>query len=190
LQELWVAWFWSENQIGGLQMKLRMWGQVAVLAVGLCTSVFAQHGHAGGAGGSMGGGMGMGHGEGMGSTGSSDSGRGMTHSGAGSSMAQQSPDTALTKSPKLSSNLEKMLPAGMTAQQACSGFKNLGQCVAAIHVSHNLNIPFADLKSKVTGTGAESLGKAIENLKPDANAKSEAKKANKQADQDLNEAAS
>ncbi|HEX8924869.1 MAG TPA: hypothetical protein VF786_03705 [Terriglobales bacterium] len=177
-------------------MKKRMWGGVAILAVGLCTSVFAQHGHAGGAagsmsGGSMSGGMGtgMGHESSMGSTASSDT-RGMSHSSTASSMSQQSPDTALTKSPKLSSNLEKLLPTGMTAQQACSGFKNLGQCVAAIHVSHNLNIPFADLKSKMTGTGSESLGKAIQALQPAANAKSEAKKANKQAQQDLNQPAS
>ena len=103
------------------------------------------------------------------------------------SMATQSPDTALTKSPKLSSNLEKILPTGMTAQQACSGFKNLGQCVAAIHVSHNLDIPFADLKAKVTGSGSASLGKAIQTLKPTANAKAAAKKGKKQADEDLTE---
>ncbi len=73
----------------------------------------------------------------------------------------------------------------MTAQDACSGFKNLGQCVAAIHVSHNLDIPFTDVKSKMTGTGAESLGKAIKDLKPAVDAKAESKKAQKQADQDL-----
>jgi preprotein translocase subunit SecG len=170
-------------------MQMRLWGGVAIVAVGLCTSVFAQHGHAGGAGSSMGGGSGMGHGDSMGSS-TSGMERGMSHSSTGSSMSQQSPDAALTKSPKLSSNLEKLLPSGITAQQACSGFKNLGQCVAAIHVSHNLGIPFTDLKSKMTGTGAESLGKAIQDLKPDANAKSEAKKANKQAEHDLNDSAS
>ncbi len=78
----------------------------------------------------------------------------------------------------------------MTAQQACSGFKNLGECVAAVHVSNNLNIPFADLKSRMTGTNPEALGKAIQDLKPDANAKQEAKKGQKQAQQDLNQTAS
>jgi hypothetical protein len=78
---------------------------------------------------------------------------------------------------------------GEDATSACSGFKNLGQCVAAAHVAKNLGIPggFDALKAKTTGTGAVSLGKAIEQLAPSANAKSEAKKANKQAEQDLNE---
>jgi hypothetical protein len=104
---------------------------------------------------------------------------------APSDTGKRSPTEVLAKDTKLASNLDKLLPKGMTAQQACSGFKKLGQCVAAIHVSHNLDIPFADLKSKVTGTGAVSLGKAIEQLKPTADAKNEIKKAKKQADSDL-----
>ncbi len=105
-------------------------------------------------------------------------------------MSRMSPDTALTKSPKLASNLDKLLPNGMTAQQACSGFKNLGQCVAAIHVSHNLDIPFADLKAKMTGDHSLSLGKTIHELKPTTNAKAEAKKANKEAKKDIKTVAS
>jgi hypothetical protein len=68
----------------------------------------------------------------------------------------------------------------------------LGQCVAAAHVAKNLDIPggFAALKAKMTGTGSMSLGKAIEQLSPNANAKSEAKKANKQADDDMKESSS
>jgi hypothetical protein len=100
-----------------------------------------------------------------------------------SDMGKQSPDQVLSRNTRLSSNLEKDLPSGLTAQQACSGFHNLGQCVAAIHVSHNLDIPFSDLKTKMTS--GDSLGKAIHVLKPDADAKSEAKRAQKQADDDL-----
>jgi len=76
---------------------------------------------------------------------------------------------------------------GEDAVTACGGFKNLGQCVAAAHVAKNLNIPggFDALKAKMTGTGGVNLGKAITALAPTANAKSEAKKANKQAEQDL-----
>jgi hypothetical protein len=97
----------------------------------------------------------------------------------------RTPSDILANNSKLSSNLQTLLPAGTTAQQACSGFKNLGQCVAAIHVSHNLGISFDDLKAKTTGDGAESLGKAIGDLKPAVDAKAEAKKAKKQADADL-----
>jgi hypothetical protein len=39
------------------------------------------------------------------------------------------------------------------------GFKNLGQLVAAVHVSHNFYIPFDQLKAKMIGPPTESLGK-------------------------------
>jgi hypothetical protein len=38
----------------------------------------------------------------------------------------------------------------MPAQQACDGFKNLGQWVAAAHVSKNPGISFARMKSDGT----------------------------------------
>jgi hypothetical protein len=106
---------------------------------------------------------------------------------AGSAQSQKrSPEQLLDQNTKLASNLQKLLPAGTTAQQACSGFSNLGQCVAAIHVSHNLGISFDDLKAKLTGSSPEKLGKAIHELKPDTNANAEAKKAEKQAKNDMN----
>ena len=101
-------------------------------------------------------------------------------------MGSQSPDI-LSRNMKLSNKLDSLLPKGMTAQQACTGFKNLGQCVAAIHVSNNLGISFDDLKAKTAGAHSENLGKAIHDLKPDVDAKAESKKAQKQADQDLRE---
>jgi hypothetical protein len=103
----------------------------------------------------------------------------------------------LSKNSKLSSKLQTL--TGMPAQQACSGFKNLGQCVAAAHVSKNLGISFACMKANMTGqapaqstacpaaTGSKSmsLGKAIQTLSPNANEKIEAKKAEKQAKADI-----
>ena len=103
----------------------------------------------------------------------------------------------LAQNSKLSGKLQTL--TGMPAQQACSGFKNLGQCVAAAHVSKNLGISFACLKADITGqapaqgsscptgTGSKSmsLGKAIQTLSPNANHKLEAKKGVKQADQDI-----
>ena len=98
-----------------------------------------------------------------------------------------SPSDVLTHNTAIAGKIKTL--TGEDATSACSGFKNLGQCVAAAHVAKNLDIPggFDALKAKTTGTGAVSLGKAIEQLAPSANAKSEAKKANKQAEQDLNE---
>jgi len=71
-------------------------------------------------------------------------------------------------------------------KKACSGFKKLGQCIAAMHAANNLNVPFAALHSKITGSGSVSLDKAIRNLGGnDVNRKNETKKPRKQANQDL-----
>jgi hypothetical protein len=172
-------------------MKVKLF--VAVLA--LSSFAFAQHG-GGRPAGAGAGGMGMGSSMGHGSDTGSGMGQGMNgdrgmngsmahNTGAMSNSSGKTASDLLTQNTKLSSNLEKLLPQGMTAQQACSGFKNLGQCVAAIHVSHNLGISFTDLKAKTTGSSSVSLGKAIEQMKPGTNAKAETKKAQKQANADL-----
>ncbi len=98
-----------------------------------------------------------------------------------------------------------LIPNGTTLQQMCANFRNLGQCIAAIHVSHNRKVPFGCLDWDVTGvkpaapidttnctapSGAMSLGKAIQTLDPNANAKAEAKKANKEADTEIKHASS
>jgi uncharacterized iron-regulated membrane protein len=81
-----------------------------------------------------------------------------------------------------STRLAAIVPSGMSAQEACTGFRSVEECAATLHVSQNLSIPFPDLKSKVTG-GAK-LGAAIHQLKPDANVKAELRKAEEQARSD------
>jgi hypothetical protein len=125
-----------------------------------------------------------------------------THSGSGNSGTNTGAKSGGTLNPnsKLSENLAKLLPAGTTPQQACDGFKNLGQCVAAIHVSHNLGIDFNALKCDMTGKSENpsvscpattssknlSLGKSIDTLKPGTDSKTESQKATQQAKQDIN----
>jgi len=90
----------------------------------------------------------------------------------------------INNNPQLKTKVESLLPAGTTLDAAAAGFKNQGQFIAALHVSKNLNIPFDQLKAKMTGTNSESLGKAIHDLKPDMTTKqadAEAVKAEKQA---------
>jgi hypothetical protein len=101
-----------------------------------------------------------------------------------------SPSDVLSHNPAIGGKIQKL--TGQDAATACSGFKNIGQCIAAAHVAKNLNIPggFDALKAKVTGSGAVNLGKAIAGFAPDADAKAEAKRANKQASDDLNESSS
>lgn len=90
----------------------------------------------------------------------------------------------LTVKPALVPKLTPLLPPGTDINAAAQGFKNLGQFVASVHVSHNLTIPFDSLKSKIVDDRM-SLGDAIHALKPEANAKSEASKATKEANEDL-----
>ena len=93
------------------------------------------------------------------------------------------------------SKIQSLLPPGTDIKTAESGFKNHGQFIAALHVCKNLNIPFDQLKAKMTGVTATSstvqtsptavsLGKAIHALRPGMSANQangEAKKAEKQA---------
>ena len=87
--------------------------------------------------------------------------------------------------PQLAAKLTPLLPTGMTMATASNGFRNQGQFIAALHVSHNLNIPFVDLKSKMTGTSPLSLGQAIQTLRPGANSGTEATRAEQEANEDL-----
>lgn len=153
-------------------------------------------------------GVGGGFGKGSGSVFGGSSGRGMPsipggngsgHSGSGAALpsnSQGKPATGdsgstggktasdlLTQNTRLSSNLQGLLPNGTNLQDASSGFSNLGQFVAAVHVSHNLGIPFDQLKTKMMG-GA-SLGQAIHELKPNVDAHQESLKANHQALEDI-----
>ena len=123
----------------------------------------------------------------------SGSGMSGSHEGgttAHTDMSHGSPSDVLSHNPAIGGEIQTL--TGHDAQTACGGFKNLGQCVAAAHVAKNLDIPggFDALKAKLTGSGAVSLGKAIEQLAPHADGKAEAKKANKQASDDLKETTS
>lgn len=121
--------------------------------------------------------------------------------------ATESLDTSASQSAKLAAELHRqgVLPSQANLKDSCSSFEDLDQCVATLHAGHNLDLNFDCLKSLVTGvqTGADmspcavatngtptNLRKAIHALKPDANAKAEAKKAEKQSRQDLQEAES
>jgi hypothetical protein len=88
----------------------------------------------------------------------------------------------------LKSKVQGMLPPGTDLKTAASDFKNEGQFIAALHVSKNLNIPFDQLKAKMTGTNPMSLGQAIHDLKPNLSEKDsekEAQQAEKEARADI-----
>jgi len=171
-------------------------GLILVAMLAFSVSVFAQHG----TGGGRPAGVGPGSTGAPSAVGRGDSGHpgdvgstGMGHSSAASESPSKVLDNAKLDT-SLTNALEKSgisVPGG-NLKSACSGFKNLGQCVAAMHVAKNLGIPggFEGLKSKMTGTNSVSLGKAIQELSPNANAKVESKKATKQADHEISAAES
>jgi hypothetical protein len=117
------------------------------------------------------------------------------HATSSAKSGEQSMTQKLTDDTKLADKISKL--TGMSATSACQGFKNLGQCVAAAHVSKNLDIPggFTALKDKMLGISQNgtstatskpmSLGKAIQALDPSASAKAETGKAKKEADQEI-----
>jgi hypothetical protein len=103
-----------------------------------------------------------------------------TPTGTTTVVTPTTPTTHSVKNPKLEARLLALLPPNTTIQEASQGFKNWGQFVAATHVSNNLNIPFAELKARMTGisvgtlpgttvqTMPMSLGQAIQSFKTTA----------------------
>jgi hypothetical protein len=141
------------------------------------------------------GGAGMPRGSSVGNSASSNSSS--TH--GSNSSSNSSPGEVLSHNngklnTKLSEKLQDqgLLTAGTDLKTACAGFRTLGQCIAAIHVSHNLggSCTFDGLKSAMTGTPPESLGAAIKGCNPNVPAKAEARTATKQANADIKDSES
>lgn len=171
-------------------------------AVSLCLSAFPLMGQGrsgAGMGGNSGTAMGQGRGPGEGPMDNGPMGRepGMEQPGMGREtttgnngpmMQKRTPAQLLQQNTKLTEKLQNLLPADEKVQDAASGFDNLGQFVAAVHVAHNLKIPFDQIKNKVAS--GDSLGKAIQSLDPNLSkkqVKSELKKGKQEATADIKE---
>ena len=113
-----------------------------------------------------------------------------------------SPASLLRQDSTLGARLAAFFPPDTDLSAQAGGFKNLGQFISSVHVSHNLGIPFEDLKCSELGTvKAEAsgtacspsvtnqdgvgLGKAIQTLKPRANFQKAIQEADRQGEQDL-----
>ncbi len=93
----------------------------------------------------------------------------------------------LQKNTQLAAKVRSRLPAGTDLMAASEGFKNLGQFVAAVNVSHNLGIPFDQLKTNMVVEGS-SLGQSIQTLKTSANSDVEVQRAAREANTMIAEA--
>lgn len=108
---------------------------------------------------------------------------------------------------KLTTQLQnhKLLPPRTDVKDACSSFKKVDDCIAAIHASHNVGVQFECLKWDLTavnpGTSTKSctapsrnkpmtLAQAIHALKPDTDAKYQARTALRQARENISDARS
>lgn len=86
----------------------------------------------------------------------------------------------------LAGNLATKLPKGTDVRAAATGFRTLGDFVAAVHVSNNLKIPFADVKARMMNGG--NLGTAIAALRPELDSQIEARRARADAYEELRRA--
>jgi len=114
-------------------------------------------------------------------------------------------DSSSDRNKKLDANLKTagVLPQDGSLTDACTPFTSLRECVATLHASKNTGIDFKCLRADVTGvqTNADvssckgtsdkrmDLHKAIRLQNPGLDAKAQAKNAEKQAEDDLKDAA-
>lgn len=131
-------------------------------------------------------------GPGGGAPAGSTGGPGMSVSGV-----EMSASTVLRNNPGLGQRLRPFLPADITPAQAAVGFDDINHFVVAVHVSHDLGIPFTDLRctelggkycSPQTKAKSRNLENAILSLKPGMNkdaAKTAAKTAEHESKADL-----
>ncbi|HUI76092.1 MAG TPA: hypothetical protein VLX32_14170 [Candidatus Acidoferrum sp.] len=113
-------------------------------------------------------------------------------------------DASSDQTKKLNDRLQAqgILAANSSVKDLCTTFRELADCLAALHASHSLGLDFACVRANATGvkTGVDTsscrmadtdkplnLVKTIKLLKPDANAKSAAKDAEILAKQDVKE---
>ena len=177
-------------------MKMLKLAALSLAVFLYATTALAQHGNAGGMHGGMG--NSMGHG----SMNASDHGNSGSVSNGSAPTSSQKIGDVLSKNPAIGQKIMDLTHA-QSATDACTGFKNIGQCIAAAHVSNNISgLNFYCMRLAMTGTPLPSgstincnlptafktgvsLGKAIQTFEPQADTKAETKKANTETEQDL-----
>jgi hypothetical protein len=93
------------------------------------------------------------------------------------------PEARLAPGP-LETRLKALLPAGTNVHEAFKGFRDLTEFISAVHVADNLDIPFDQLKQRLTGLRPVTLARAIEQLRPSVDASAEVRRAHAQARKD------
>jgi hypothetical protein len=117
-----------------------------------------------------------------GSSASAESG----HASSRPTSSPSSPGSVLSHNSHLTDALtDALAKKGITVNDlatTCKPFRTLGQCIAALHISHKFSsCKLADLSA------AKSLGAGIQECHPQADAKAEARSATKEAKQEIND---
>jgi hypothetical protein len=87
---------------------------------------------------------------------------------------------ALHRNAELSRRVAQRLPPRIDVMWAASGFRDLGQFVAAVNAADNLQIPFMTLKARMLDDGM-NLSQAIRDLRRSSDYRKEARKAEDEA---------
>lgn len=178
-------------------MKMLKLAALSLAVFLYATAAMAQHGNAGGMHGGMG--NSMGHS----SMNASDHGNSSSTSKGSAPTSSQKISDVLSKNPAIGDKIVTLTGDKNGAADACTGFKNIGQCIAAAHVSKNISgLNFYCMRLAMTGTALPpnsniscklptnfksgvSLGKAIQAFDPQVDTKTETKKATTETEQDL-----
>jgi hypothetical protein len=87
---------------------------------------------------------------------------------------------SLRRNPDLADRVAERLPARIDVMWAASGFRDLGQFLAAVNAADNLQIPFMTLKSRMLDDGM-NLEQAIRDLRRSSDYRKEARRAQDEA---------
>lgn len=107
---------------------------------------------------------------------------------ANATLAAKNPGQLLSQNTRLAAKVAELLPPNSDLQKESQGFKTLGEFVSAAHASHDLNIPWDQLRAKITA--GDNLGNAIKELSPQADLKTEVRKARREAMKDVEDSLS
>ena len=106
----------------------------------------------------------------------------MQEPSGGNSSATNPPNSMAPNAADKHTRLASVLPAGRPSGRSCQGFSSEDECLTTLHTAHNLNLPFDQLKEKVTA--GSQLEAAVHELKPDVDAKGAVERARQQARSD------
>ena len=86
---------------------------------------------------------------------------------AASSIATMSAPEAVSSNPRLAARIQPFLPQNVDVQKAADGFHDVVTFLATVHVAHNQQLPFKQLKTTMmTGGSAATLVQAVQAVAP------------------------